>query len=135
MATKEKTKKDKILVIVESPAKYILPVISKEEGYIASLDALKIGEASVKLGAGRVKKEDSIDKSVGIVLNKKVSNKVKQGDILAFVYANDETKGNQVVLEVLNAYRYSKEEIKKEKIIIGVIWSEKCEVGSANKSL
>ena len=102
-------------------AKYILPVISKEEGYIASLDALKIGEASVKLGAGRVKKEDSIDKSVGIVLNKKVTNKVKKGDILAFVYANDETKGNQVVLEVLNAYKYSKEEIKKEKIIIDVI--------------
>ena len=79
------------------------------------------GKISVNLGAGRVKKEDSIDKSVGIVLNKKISDQVKKGDILAFIYANDEEKGNQAVEDLSEVYEISKEPVKKEEIILGVI--------------
>ena len=101
--------------------KYILPVISKEDGYVYKLNAERVGKISVNLGAGRIKKEDSIDKSVGIVLNKKISDKVKKGDILAFIYANDEEKGNQAVEDLQNVYEISKEPVKKEEIILGVI--------------
>lgn len=45
-------------------AKYIMPVISEKNGYIKGLDAEKIGMISVNLGAGRIKKEDDIDKAV-----------------------------------------------------------------------
>lgn len=55
------------------------------------------------LGAGRLRKEDDIDKAVGIVLNKKNADKVKKGDILAFVYANNKQKG-ETVLEVVNGF-------------------------------
>ena len=79
------------------------------------------GKISVNLGAGRVKKEDSIDKAVGIMLNKKISDEVKKGDILAFIYANDEDKGNQAVEDLQEVYEISKEPIKKEEIILGVI--------------
>ena len=79
------------------------------------------GKISVNLGAGRVKKEDSIDKAVGIVLNKKISDQVKKGDILAFIYANDEEKGNQAVENLREVYEISKEPVKKEDIILGVI--------------
>ena len=81
----------------------------------------KYGKVSVNLGAGRIKKEDTIDKSVGIILNKKSSDKVKKGDILAFIYANDEEKGNQAVQDMYEAYEISKEPVKKEKIILGII--------------
>jgi len=42
-------------------ARYIIPVTSEEEGYVHELDGGKIGEISLYIGAGRVKKEDSID--------------------------------------------------------------------------
>ena len=102
-------------------AKYIMPVIAKEDGYVEKLNAERVGKISVNLGAGRVKKEDCIDKSVGIVLNKKISDKVKKGDILAFIYANDEGKGNQAAKDLQEVYEISKDPVKKEKVILGII--------------
>ena len=102
-------------------AKYILPVISKTEGYVYKLNAEKVGKISVDLGAGRLRKEDNIDKAVGLVLNKKITDKVKEGDILAFVYANNKQKGEKAVEELLNAYEIVKEPVKKEEIILGIV--------------
>ena len=102
-------------------AKYIIPVISEKSGYVKSLNAEKIGVTSVHLGAGRVKKEDSIDKTVGIILNKKISNEVKKGDILAYVHANDETKGKQAVEDILSAYEIVPEKQEEPKYIIDII--------------
>ena len=102
-------------------AKYILPVTSKEEGYVYKLNAEKVGKISVDLGAGRLRKEDSIDKSVGIVLNNKIADKVNTGDILGFVYANNKQRGETAVEELLNAYEIVKEPVKKEEIILGII--------------
>ena len=102
-------------------AKYIIPVISEKSGYVKSLNAEKIGVTSVHLGAGRVRKEDSIDKTVGIILNKKISNKVEKGDILAYVHANDETKGKQAVEDILSAYEIVPEKQKEPKYIIDII--------------
>ena len=53
-------------------AKYIIPVKSEVEGYVQKLNAEQVGRSAVELGAGRIKKEDSIDKAVGLILNKKV---------------------------------------------------------------
>ena len=102
-------------------AKYIIPVVSDKDGYVEKLNAERVGKISVNLGAGRIKKEDSIDKAVGIVLNKKISDKVKEGDILAFIYANNEEKGNQAAKDLQEVYEISKEPVKKEKVILGII--------------
>ena len=45
-------------------AKYIIPVLAEEKGYIEKIDAEIVGSISVYLGAGRMKKEDKIDNSV-----------------------------------------------------------------------
>ncbi len=102
-------------------AKYILPVISKEDGYVYKLNAEKVGKISVDLGAGRISKEDTIDKSVGIVLNKKITDRVKNGDILAFVYANSKEKGETAVENLINAYEIIEQPVKKEEVILGII--------------
>lgn len=102
-------------------AKYIIPVVSDKEGYVEELNAEKVGLISVALGAGRVKKEDDIDKAVGIILNKKISDKVQKGDILAYVHANDEEKGREAVRKIKDVYKISEIEVEKEKIILGVI--------------
>lgn len=102
-------------------AKYIMPVYADENGYVKALDAKKIGVTSVHIGAGRVKKEDSIDKTVGIVVNKKISDEVKKADILAYVHANDEEKGIKAVEDIKNAYEIVKEKVEKPKYIIDII--------------
>jgi len=102
-------------------AKYIVPVYSDEEGYVEKLDAEKVGVASVHLGAGRVKKEDSIDHSVGIILEKKIGSKVEKGDVLAYVHANSEEQAKTGVEELKQAYKIVENKIEEEKHILGII--------------
>ncbi len=102
-------------------AKYIMPVVSEKDGFIEEINAEKIGKVSVMLGAGRIKKEDDIDKTVGIILNKKISDKVQKGEVLAYVHANDEQKGKEAVEKIKEIYKISEMKIEKEKIILGVI--------------
>ena len=102
-------------------AKYIMEVVAPKNGYVTKLNAEKIGVTSVHLGAGRVKKEDSIDKAVGILLNKKISDPVNEGDVLAYVHANDEEKGKQAVKDVLEAYEIAPEKPKTPEHIIEII--------------
>ena len=65
---------------------------SKKKGYLHSIDAYKIAYACKLLGAGRDKKSDPIDYSVGIYLNKKSGEWVEKGDILYTIYSNDSEK-------------------------------------------
>lgn len=102
-------------------AKYKFPVYAKTEGYIEKLDAETVGVTSVKLGAGRVKKEDSIDHSVGIWLEKKIGDYVTEGDILAYVHANDEIKGKEAVKEIEEAYKIVDYAVESEKYILDII--------------
>lgn len=69
-----------------------IEIIATEAGVIRKIDALELGKLSVKLGAGRVSKEDKIDYNVGIYLNKLVGDTVKKGDLLATVYVNKNIK-------------------------------------------
>ncbi|MFK5883821.1 MAG: pyrimidine-nucleoside phosphorylase, partial [Candidatus Izemoplasma sp.] len=68
--------------------KEIIDIKSVEDGFVKKIDALAIGIAAMKLGAGRATKEDKIDMDVGIVLNKKVGDKVSKGETLATLYNN-----------------------------------------------
>ncbi len=61
-------------------------VISECDGVIAKMDAEKIGNLACMLGAGREKKDDSIDMGAGIVLCKKTGDSIKKGDVLAVLY-------------------------------------------------
>lgn len=71
-------------------ASFTYEVKCEREGYVAAIAAQTLGLAAMKLGAGRATKEDAIDYSVGIVLGKKVGEKVAQGDVLAIMHANVE---------------------------------------------
>ena len=102
-------------------AKYILPVVADKEGFVEELNAEKVGLISVNLGAGRVKKEDDIDKAVGIVLNKKIADEVKVGDVLAYIHANDEQKGKAAAEQLKDTYKISEMKVEKEKIILGIV--------------
>ena len=98
-----------------------MPVVSSKAGYVAKLEAKAVGEISVELGAGRIKKEDDIDHSVGIILEKKISDYVEKGEIVAYIHANDEEKGKKAVIDLQNTYIIEEEEIKAEDYILDVI--------------
>ena len=102
-------------------AKYILPVISNKTGYVKSLNAEKVGRISGSLGAGRIRKEDNIDMSVGIIIKKKTSDFIQEGDIVAYIHANNEELGKQKVDELLNVYEIVDEKVEKTNCIIDVI--------------
>lgn len=102
-------------------AKYILEVKSKQDGYIASINARQVGELSGYLGAGRVRKEDSIDETVGIILKKKTGDFVQIGEVLAYIHANDEEKGQKAVKELQNIYQIQLEKTEKPDSILDVI--------------
>jgi len=72
---------------VSTKKQYILSVKS---GKMTAIDALKFGELSLILGAGRATKNARIDHSVGIVLNKKLGDKIKIGDLLCTLYIKDD---------------------------------------------
>ncbi|MGE6630562.1 pyrimidine-nucleoside phosphorylase [Bacillus sp. NPDC077027] len=81
--------------IVDQPEKlpqapYQIEVPAKESGVVAEIVADEIGVAAMILGAGRATKEDDIDLSVGIMLNKKVGDRVEKGESLVTLHANSE---------------------------------------------
>lgn len=67
----------------------VILIKSNQDGIISHINALKVGELSVKLGAGRITKDSKIDYSVGIKLLKQSGDLVKKGNILAKIYVND----------------------------------------------
>ena len=73
-------------------AKYVEKVTSPVDGYITKIHAEALGLIAMELGAGRATKESEIDLAVGIVLNKKRGEKVKKGDVLAYIHSNNEEK-------------------------------------------
>ena len=102
-------------------AKYKINVISDKEGFIDKLNAEQVGKIASYLGAGRIRKEDDIDYSVGIELIKKVGDKVIKGENLAIIYANEEEKGEEARKSLLETYKISEEKVEKIADILEIL--------------
>lgn len=63
---------------------------AEQDGYISAVDAYRFGMASLELGAGRRRKEDAIDPVAGIVIHKKIGDRVESGETIATGYTNKE---------------------------------------------
>ena len=102
-------------------AKYIEPVYAEKSGSIEEIDAKRIGELACFLGAGRLKKEDEIDDTVGIVLNKKVGDVVEKNEVLAYIHANDNIKLRNVLDELKRVIKISDKSVNKNRVVFSVI--------------
>jgi pyrimidine-nucleoside phosphorylase len=100
--------------------KEIIEINAQETGYVKDINALTIGVAAMKLGAGRATKNEDVDPDVGIVLNKKVGDSVKKGEVLAHVY-NNKPNIDEILLEVQDAFIISDVEVPKIPIIFEII--------------
>ncbi len=99
---------------------YEYKIYSKKEGYINSMDTERIGKISVSLGAGRLTKEDQIDYTAGIVINKKINDYVKVGDLIATFYSSKVSDFEYLENEYLDCLNYSNEKIDT-KLIYGIV--------------
>ena len=95
-------------------SKYIYEVKSKKKGYITHMDALKLGIASMHMGAGRVKKEDPINYNVGIVLNKKTNDYVNINDVLCYLHMDK--IDDDIIKEVYSAYEFGDKQVEIKTI-------------------
>ena len=98
-------------------AKYIENIFACKEGYISKIPAKSIGKIACYLGAGREKKEDIIDNTVGIVLKKKVGEYVKAGEIIAEIYANDIDKMKEAIQNMNKVVEIAEEKVKMDTIL------------------
>ena len=73
-------------------ARHSKQVLCGRDGFLESLQCEQIGTACVILGGGRERKEDSVDPAVGIVLHKKVGDRVSANEALATIHYNSESR-------------------------------------------
>jgi pyrimidine-nucleoside phosphorylase len=101
-------------------SKNIVEVRSSRDGFVSEINALEIGEAAMKLGAGRATKEDVIDPTAGIILAKKVGDKVAKGDLLCTVYTNVE-KFEDILKEIEESFKLSENKVTTHSIIYEIV--------------
>ena len=102
-------------------ASKVIPVRADKEGYIKEINTPEVGYSAMLLGAGRVKKEDEIDHSVGIWLKKRLCDYVGKGDIIAEFHVNDEKNFNAAVKRFLDAYVIGKEQPEELPLIYTIL--------------
>jgi pyrimidine-nucleoside phosphorylase len=102
-------------------APFRLPVKSPRQGYISEMDALRVGRASVRLGAGRMRLNDRVDHAVGVLVHKKVGDAVSRGEVVAEVLAGDEERGLRAVEEVGRAVVVSESSPDVPPLVVDLI--------------
>ena len=112
--------------IIECPSRlpqpgYKAELRASQSGYITEIAAETIGFASQHAGAGRTRKEDSIDPAAGILLRKKTGDFINQGDVLASVFAENKELAEKSAKEAQQAFKLGKTPPEPQNLIKKVI--------------
>ena len=99
-------------------ARYTYEVKSNQSGYLNKIDALSLGKLSMHLGAGRENLNDSLDYGAGIVLNKRIGERVKKDEILMTLHTSKKLDN---IDEYLSAFQINKKKKEKNILIYDVI--------------
>ena len=90
-------------------------------GYVVGIDAAMVGRAAMLLGAGREDKDSVIDLAVGLVLNKKVGDRVCEGESLVDLHYNDPDRLEEAAAVVRDAYRIGDEVPDQRPLVLGTV--------------
>jgi pyrimidine-nucleoside phosphorylase len=112
--------------VIEHPesiplSKYHSDLISPKSGYITKINAQEIGLIAIALGAGRLKKEDRLDYAAGLVLYKKVGDRIEKGECLATIYTLKKEAITSTTARLLTAISISEKIVSPPKLIDGFI--------------
>jgi pyrimidine-nucleoside phosphorylase len=98
-------------LLPQAPVRHEVKV--SQSGYLSAIAARQLGLAALGLGAGRLKKSDTIDPAVGIILHKRVGDQLAQGDLLAVVHAARESAAAEAERQILEAIAISAETVPR----------------------
>lgn len=105
-----------------------IEIISEGSGFIEKINALKVGMAARILGAGRKSKTGPIDLSIGILLRKKVGDRVKKGEPLAVFYSDgDKQKVDPAKAKFLSAYTIGDRQVEPPRLFYAKVSADKIE--------
>jgi len=93
-------------------------VRSPKDGYVTAMNCEAVGTACVILGGGREKKEDAVDPAVGIILHRKVGDRVAAGEPLCTVYSNSDSRTARAVKLLLDSYRITDAPVAMKKPLV-----------------
>ncbi len=102
-------------------AQMIKPAAARVSGYVQGMDAAQLGLCAQRMGAGRIRKEDSIDPAVGFVLHKRIGDRVEEGEPLATLYAKDENTCMAAQEALLANIYIGDTQVKPEPLIHAVV--------------
>ena len=102
-------------------APVLYEVKSDVSGYVKHIEAEKVGLVSMHLGGGRITKEDTIDPSVGVVLQKKVGDRVEKGETLAVLHASGEEKARAEEWNLKSCYEICPDPVQKPELIKDIV--------------
>jgi pyrimidine-nucleoside phosphorylase len=104
------------------PAAPVVREIRAERGgYVAHVGAVRVGEAALRLGAGRRVKDDTIDHAVGVVCLAKRGDRVAEGEPLAEVHARSDAEAAAIVRELVAAYELADEPPHQRSVVLDLI--------------
>lgn len=99
----------------------VFPITSESSGWVKVVDAQKVGESSVEIGAGRTKKGDIIDPAVGIMVRVKVGDRIEAGQTLFDVHVDDRNSFDTVFQKLKTSVELSDEPVEPPPYFWGVI--------------
>lgn len=102
-------------------SKFIEPVYLEKSGYITQINAKEIGIIARDIGAGRIRKEDDIDESVGIVFNKKVGDFIEKEEPICYLHINNESLIENAKTKIKNVVLVENNRLEKPNTIIEII--------------
>lgn len=108
-------------------APIVQEVKATKDGYITHIQTEQCGIASSVLGAGRERKEDSIDPSAGIILVKKYGEAVSAGDSIARLYTSQKQSVQQAQEMLLDAIEIGSEKPEPEKLVYARVTADSIE--------
>ena len=95
--------------------------VSEASGFLSCMDCEQVGLISMHLGGGRATKESKIDLSVGLVLHKKVGDRVEQGESLATIHATTHEKAEEAARLLRECCTFSDEPVERPVFIKAII--------------
>ena len=113
---------DDVSLLPQAPC--VVPVHAREDGYLSHVNGMALGLAAQRMGAGRVKKEDLIDPAVGFVMEKRIGDFVKKGDILCTLHAKSLESAGEAENKILSALTFSKEKAPRARLLYALITPE-----------
>ncbi len=98
-----------------------LPVPAEEDGIITAVDAEALGNAAILLGAGRVRADDRIDPGAGMMIHRKIGDRVRRGDALLTLHTADRGRASEVAPRAQAAYRIGGEDPGPRPLVLEVV--------------